>query len=852
MKALKRALCVLCTLGCLLPCLYGCSTEVVPEEQSQPYVAEDDFGKALKEKEDFTEVARSGQLVMYVKGTTAEIMIEDIKTGSVWYSNPQDRGIDSSAQTKQLGSQLDVWIYDENRILNNKNTVSDSLDYGQVSYAQIENGIRVTYVLGKQPTVFVIPTAITVERFENEILPNMDAESQNYVTSRYKLTDINQIDSDSLRKEKLEQYPILAERPLYIINDNLAEFVKEKLEVCFQTAGYTLEDLQQDNLENGIAQEELPLIVTIPLEYTLEDGSLVVTVNTAAMDVPEDAHISSLSLLRYFGAAGMTAEGYMLLADGSGSLIHMNNGKSHLPTLKVPVYGEDLTKAFDQQPANELTAALPVYGIQQGNQAFLAVIESGDAIASLEAGVAGQINNYNFIYSSFELTQQITLASTYEGENEMLLFQEEAFDKPLRLRYFFLTEENADYVGMARCYQEYLMESGILQKAEALSPALHLELLGSTSYSDTFMGIAIEKEQTLTTYEQAQIIVDALHKAGVGNISATYRYWANGGSDTSLMDELKPQKNLGGKDGLAEFQDALTAAGDRLYVTADLQYLADDKLFDSYMSLFDAPKTILGERTGKKKYSPMTLEPEGYWDTLTPGEYPQMAASILKSLDELGLTGVDPMALVQELYSDFDRNAPIDRQDAVDLVKEALTILEAGEKQYLARFPNVYGLLGADEVTQLPAVSNEYYLCDASVPFYQIVLHGLIPYSGEAVNHSGDVQESLLQAAETGSSLMFSLMYEPNNVLYETDLQINASYYAVWLETAAEGWSQLSGLLEQVSDSRICDHQILSDALRKTTYENGVSVYVNYGYEDARIEGVAVPARSFTVTEVEE
>lgn len=852
MKHLSKVLCALCVASCLLSLLSGCSKEPTQEDEPLQYVAEDDFGKQLKEKDAFTEVARSNDLALFVKGTTAEVMVQDLKTGAVWYSNPQDRGTDTSAQTKQLGSQLDIWIYDENQILSNKNTVSDSLDYGQVTYAQIDNGIRVTYVLGKQPTIFVIPTAITVERFENMILAKLDEDSQKYVSSRYKLVDINEIDSDSLRKEQLEKYPILEERPLYIINDNLAEFVKEKLQNCFAQVGYSLADLEQDNLENGIEQQDLPLIVTIPLEYTLEEDSLVVTVNTAAMEMSEEAHISQLSLLRYFGAASTSDEGYLLLPDGSGSLINLNNGKGHLPTLKIPVYGEDLIKSFSQQPANELTAALPVYGIKQNGQAFLAVIESGDAIASLEAGVAGQTNNYNFIYSSYELTQQITLASAYEGENEMLLFQREAFNKPLQLRYFFLTDDDADYVGMAQRYQAYLTDTGALQAAQDLSPSLHLELLGSTTYADTFLGIPVETEQTLTTYEQAQLIVDALHEVGVDKISASYLYWANGGSNTSRMNHLKPQRSLGGKDGLAVLQEALTAAGDRLYVTADLQYLVDDTWFDGYMALFDAPKTILGEQTGKKKYSPITLEEEGYLDTMSPRDYLPMAASILESLNELNLDGVNPMALARDLYSDFDRNEPIDRQDAVELVKKAMTVFKDGQKKLLVAFPNVYGLAGVDEVMALPSRSNEFYLCDASVPFYQIVLHGLIPYSSEAVNHTGDVEQSLLEAAETGSSLLFSLMYETNDVLYETELQINASYYKVWLEKAGTGWESLSGLLEKVSDSEIIDHQILSDTLRKTVYDNGISVYVNYGYEDITIESVALEARSFTVTGVEE
>lgn len=44
------------------------------------------------------------------------------------------------------------------------------------------------------------------------------------------------------------------------------------------------------------------------------------------------------------------------------------------------------------------------------------------------------------------------------------------------------------------------------------------------------------------------------------------------------------------------------------------------------------------------------------------------------------------------------------------------------------------------------------------MPFLQMVLKGCIPYSTPSVNQADDPQEIFLQAAETGSGLLFTLI----------------------------------------------------------------------------------------------
>ena len=85
----------------------------------------------------------------------------------------------------------------------------------------------------------------------------------------------------------------------------------------------------------------------------------------------------------------------MLVPDGSGALIRFNNGKGRMAEYTQDIYGRDGAIAMKAQGPVVQTAALPVFGIQKNGQAFLAVIQEGDARARLHANVSGVTSEYN-------------------------------------------------------------------------------------------------------------------------------------------------------------------------------------------------------------------------------------------------------------------------------------------------------------------------------------------------------------------------------------------------------------------------------------------------------------------------
>ena len=99
-----------------------------------------------------------------------------------------------------------------------------------------------------------------------------------------------------------------------------------------------------------------------------------------------------------------------------------------------------------------------------------------------------------------------------------------------------------------------------------------------------------------------------------------------------------------------------------------------------------------------------------------------------------------------------------------------------------------------------------------------------------------------------GLQVHFCVGRQRNGLLKETDYNL---YYTGkaddWLPIAAADYSRAAAELASVSGKRIAAHQRLDVQLYRTTYENGVEVYVNYADTDAVYEGKTIGAKDYLV-----
>ena len=80
-----------------------------------------------------------------------------------------------------------------------------------------------------------------------------------------------------------------------------------------------------------------------------------------------------------------------------------------------------------------------------------------------------------------------------------------------------------------------------------------------------------------------------------------------------------------------------------------------------------------------------------------------------------------------------------------------------------------------------------------------------------------------------------------------------ADYYSInygeWAERIARVYNEYAAFAGKVADSNIALHETVAEKLVKVTYENGLTVYVNYGDKTVSADGKEVAGRSYLVVE---
>jgi hypothetical protein len=148
----------------------------------------------------------------------------------------------------------------------------------------------------------------------------------------------------------------------------------------------------------------------------------------------------------------------------------------------------------------------------------------------------------------------------------------------------------------------------------------------------------------------------------------------------------------------------------------------------------------------------------------------------------------------------------------------------------------------------VPFDHNGFMVANESIPFYQMVVRGFIEYSGSPMNTAADLRRHLLMTIETGSGLYVQWMYEQNSIVRESFFTRFYSHnYERSFRRAVDMYREAAAVLNAVQNRRIERHEILSDGLRRITYENGVTIWLNYGDQPLTYGSVTVGPQNYFV-----
>lgn len=810
---------------------------------SEELIDRDGYDDVLAE--GFEIALENDGAALYFKKDTAEIALMDRATGHIWYSNPQNRQSETMVEGTtrlRLGSQVTVNYYDTKGAFGQMDSYNDSIAYDGMSWEIRDGALLVSYRLGKTVvTLADVPQQISKSRMDRftEALSEADRED---LLKNYRLASVQGQEQSYIDKLKAKYPNVVHEDTYYLTKDSTR--ILKKIRGYLDQCGYTWDDLDFDNEQNQVKVETTSrAFFAFTLRYRLEERALVVSLLGDSLDYDAKIPPCEIRLLEYFGAGGREEKGYMLLPDGSGTLIYYNNGKTNETPLSMRIYGEDTVS--DTESAYLVTgkASFPVFGVRNGAAGMLCTVEEGAALCSLNARVAGMQNSYNTAFVSYKATamDRMTLSDT-----QQIYFENAPYRGDVTLRYTLLEEDETDYMGMAGAYRRQLLEKGWLREETETGYPLMLDYVCAVPTTKLVAGLSVRGMEAMTTYDEAAEITRLTAGDGA-NVWLMLEGWTEGGMEQKAFNGIKAEKALGGAEGLRRLAAESEREG---WLLMPQTYLATAFTSGGFSTSGDCVRDLCRDIAVRYDYDYLN-------------RYRRFNGRVIYQLDaerwqtsadqwtsgrndaELACAAVADVGSL--LYSDFDTKRPMNR-DEMRLAQEKTLSGMSGSVALALPNPNAYALSHAAAVYDLPCSDSGFRVTDESVPFYQAVIHGSVDYAAPALNYADDYRTAYLQAVEFGAGLHYALSASTTALLKDTDWSyLNKGCYTDWAETIRADYARAASALEQVADAAMVGHARVAENVYVTAYDNGISIAVNYSGDDTVVSGVRVSAHDFAV-----
>ena len=572
--------------------------------------------------------------------------------------------------------------------------------------------------------------------------------------------------------------------------------------------------------------------IKIKLNVSLTRDGIIASVPTASIQETGSFRIYEMKLLPLFGAAGAGQDGFLFVPEGRGGIIDYGQ-RAVKDTYYRKIYGEDagLTNRIDQTASQ---AYLPVFGVGQSGGGFLGIVTKGDESGAVNASVRGQDNDYCTVYPSFSIRKykKYSVGASY-AQKEMSIFQKETILFPECLVYYrFLDVGDSGYSDMARSYGDYLKGNHDIKSKT--SPVAVVELLGAATKTKSFAGIPLTAVEPLTTFDECQKIADELKSTGAGNISFILNGITNSATKGKLEVKFGVSKKLGSKKQLISFIDGQKSENRDVYIEYEPIVFKNNGIG----VFFNASKEILGQILKIKKWHPGI----GDFDKdapannlLKPGKLVANGEKYLKSLEGLD-SGIMYDYLSRGLYTDFSSKSTGIAQTRENI--QHILQLSADRGKVASRGSNAYAAVYSDLIVDLQYKTGAMGIVTKQIPFYEIAMSGLVPYSYTSINMDGNQTLNFLRAVETGAALKYSFVYRSAEKLIDSSKSDwYAADYGFFKDTFVSRYKELEKLRELTNGVRIAAHSETAAGIFETVYENGVRTVVDYNTESYVIEG---------------
>lgn len=614
---------------------------------------------------------------------------------------------------------------------------------------------------------------------------------------------------------------------------------KNTIDYSYQSNGFTARIYWQEydfGLSVNVSLEGDALVVEVPEDSIVENG--------------KDIYIGTVSLFPLLGYSYLdNKEGYMFIPDGNGALIYLDDKDGRYASgYSQMIYGADagftesttetlLWNRYQTVNSSEKVLA-PVFGMAHTDDrlGYLAIVEGGEKRASIEAQPNGVMVDYNRCYAKFLLRRTYIQPLNNSNSGTMTSVEADRTHGNLRVRYILLSGESAGYSGMATAYRNYLLDNGLIQRRD-VGYKTRVDFLGTEREEFLISTRAV----VMTDTDQIREIFKELQAGGVDTLLSIYKGWQKGGMYQLPVSKYKADGKIGGTGSLTDLIQDWEQAGYEVYLYNDALRANPAESNTTFNIVKKVNKRRLEIKTRAYVYDTFNyLLPTRSDDNLD--KFVKSYTS--KGVDNLAVAGISNNLFSYSYNSNYyDRiyTAETYQNSIADISEKASLILEKP-------FAYLWNYTGA--MIDMPLGTSDFMYEDEEVPFFSIVLKGILPMYSEYVNFEANKQEFRLQMIESGVYPSFYITHEDSaDLIYTNSADLYSTQYSTYRDTIMEYDADFRRVAALTGDAMIASHEKLAEGVSRVTYDNGVVIYVNYNQDAVTVDGVTVDGLSYKAGE---
>lgn len=580
--------------------------------------------------------------------------------------------------------------------------------------------------------------------------------------------------------------------------------------------------------------------IKISVQVSIENNEVNVYIPGDKIEEYEDNMLVSINLMPYFGAANYhdnfndKMPGYYFIPDGVGALMRFSSPKSDdFREYRSDYYGTDqgfIANTFDEYNYDKYLnmstlLSTPVFGYVHGvNQhGMFAIIEQGAQNCALNANGNTSSKPFYTLYPEFTYAKLYKQPVNGLGGTITILSPRTQFD--IKVKYSFIQKEEANYVGMAKLYNKYLVDKGLAQtdKSNANIP-IRLETIGLEKTTGTLF----DKTIKMTSFKEFNNIIKDLKNEKIDNITAVIKGYSSNGVSWSYPKHDNYSSKLGKLNDLKDV--------DNLYFYAD--YGKASSKSGGYNMNNNAAKKI-----SEQFFVESTINSKTYYLT------PQATTKILKkNTEKLKKLGVDNYALDtigSFLFSSYNKNNSSSRSEAAIMYQNAINELPGKVAVYK---PNDYAFLHANDYFDYSLYSSSRLSLSDTVPFLSISLSSNLDLYSTYANFFANAKDELLRCIDFNVNPSFLVTNKSSGLLTDTNLQyLYMSKYDDLKEAIVTYYKYVNTALSKVRGASIVSRTILKDGIVKIRYNNDYSLIINYTNSKYQSGDINVNSKNYQI-----